>query len=48
MSTLGNEIYLEDLTETIFEDLMRSFKELTPADEAVVWEVAAEKAKKSL
>ena len=42
MSTLQNEIYLENLAETIFEDMMKSFKDLTRAEEKLVYDFACD------
>ena len=39
-----NEIRLEDLAESIFEQMSESFKELTPAEENLIYECACEEA----
>jgi len=39
-----NEIRLEELAETIFEQMSESFKELTPAEENLIYECACEEA----
>ena len=39
-----NEIRLEDLAETIFEQMMESFKDLTPSEEKLVYECALDAA----
>tara|TARA_B100001996_G_scaffold269936_1_gene211137 strand:- start:68 stop:223 length:156 start_codon:yes stop_codon:yes gene_type:complete len=40
MSTIANEINLENRTEEIFEDMMKSFKDLTLMEERIVYHVA--------
>ena len=45
MSCLQNEIYLENLAETIFDDMMKSFKDLTRAEEKLVYDLACDIAK---
>ena len=44
MSTLANETVLETLAETIFEDMVKSFKDLTPSEEQIVYECACDEA----
>ena len=44
MSTLANETVLETLAETIFEDMIKSFKDLTPSEEQIVYECACDEA----
>ena len=44
MSTLANETVLETLAETIFEEMVKSFKDLTPSDEQIIYECACEEA----
>ena len=44
MSTLANETVLETLAETIFEDMVKSFKDLTPSEEQIVYDCACEEA----
>ncbi len=44
MSTLANETVLETLAETIFEDMIKSFKDLTPAEEQIVYDCACDEA----
>ena len=39
-----NENRLEDLAESIFEQMSESFKELTPAEENLIYECACEEA----
>ena len=39
-----NEIRLEELAETIFEQMLESFKDLTPSEEQLVYECACEEA----
>ena len=46
MSCLQNEIYLENLAETIFDDMMKSFKDLTRAEEKLVNDLACDLALK--
>ena len=48
MSCLQNEIYLENLAETIFDDMMKSFKDLTRAEEKLVYDLACDLALKQL
>ena len=43
---LMNETRLEDLAETIFEQMMESFKDLTPSEENLVYECACDEAVK--
>jgi hypothetical protein len=45
MSTLQNEIVLETRAEEIFEDMMKSFKDLTRAEEKLVYDLACDIAK---
>ena len=45
MSCLQNEIHLENLAESIFEDMMKSFKDLTRAEEKLVYDLACDIAK---
>ena len=40
MSCLQNEIHLENLAEQIFEDMMKSFKDLTRSEEKLVYDLA--------
>ena len=42
MSCLQNEIYLENLAESIFDDMMKSFKDLTRAEEKLVYDLACD------
>ena len=44
MSTLANETVLETLAETIFEEMVKSFKDLTPSEEQIVYDCACEEA----
>ena len=44
MSTLANETVLETLAETIFEEMVKSFKDLTPSDEQIIYECACDEA----
>ena len=44
MSTLANETVLETLAETIFEEMVKSFKDLTPSEEQIVYQCACEEA----
>ena len=44
MSTLANESVLETLAETIFEEMVKSFKDLTPSDEQIIYECACDEA----
>ena len=46
MSCLQNEIYLENLAETIFDDMMKSFKNVTRAEEKLVYDLACDLALK--
>ena len=46
MSCPQNEIYLENLAETIFDDMMKSFKDLTRAEEKLVYDLACDLALK--
>ena len=39
-----NENRLEELAETIFEQMMESFKDLTPSEEKLVYECACDEA----
>ena len=48
MSCLQNEVYLENLAETIFDDMMKSFKDLTRAEEKLVYDLACDLALKQL
>ena len=41
---LMNESRLEDLAERIFEEMVLSFKDLTPSDEKIIYECACEEA----
>ncbi len=45
MSTLQNEMILETRAEEIFEDMMKSFKDLTRAEEKLVYDLACDIAK---
>ncbi len=45
MSTLANEINLEDRAETIFEDMMKSFLYLSEIEERLVYKVACMQAR---
>ena len=45
MSTLANEINLEDRAETIFEDMMKSFLDLSEIEERLVYKVACMQAR---
>ena len=45
MSTLQNEMILETRAEEIFEDMMKSFKDLTRAEEKFVYDLACDIAK---
>ena len=45
MSCPQNEVYLENLAEGIFEDMMKSFKDLTRAEEKLVYDLACDIAK---
>ena len=40
MSTLQNEVILENRTEEIFEDMMKSFRDLTDIEERMVYHMA--------
>ena len=42
MSCLQNEIHLENLAEQIFEDMMKSFKDLTRSEEKLVYDLACD------
>lgn len=42
MSCLQNELALENLAETIFEDMMKSFKDLTRSEEKMVYDLACD------
>ena len=42
MSCLQNELALENLAETIFEDMMKSFKDLTRSEEKLVYDLACD------
>jgi hypothetical protein len=42
MSCLQNEIHLENLAEQFFEDMMKSFKDLTRAEEKLVYDLACD------
>ena len=44
MSTLANETVLETLAEPIFEEMVKSFKDLTPSDEQIIYECACDEA----
>ena len=44
MSTLANETVLETLAETIFEEMVKSFKDLTPSEEQIVYDCACDEA----
>ena len=39
-----NELRIEDLAERIFEEMVLSFKDLTPSDEKIIYECACEEA----
>ena len=39
-----NESRLEDLAETIFEQMLESFKDLTPSEENLVYQCACDEA----
>jgi hypothetical protein len=39
-----NELRIEDLAERIFEEMVLSFKDLTPSDEQIIYECACEEA----
>jgi len=39
-----NELRLEELAETIFEQMMESFKDLTPSEQQLVYECACDEA----
>jgi len=41
---LMNESRLEDLAETIFEQMLESFKDLTPSEENLVYQCACDEA----
>ena len=45
MSCLQNEMILETRAEEIFEDMMKSFKDLTRAEEKLVYDLACDIAK---
>ena len=45
MSCIQNEINLETRAEEIFEDMMKSFKDLTRAEEKLVYDLAYDIAK---
>ena len=42
MSCLQNELALENLAESIFEDMMKSFKDLTRSEEKMVYDLACD------
>ena len=42
MSCLQNELALENLAEMIFEDMMKSFKDLTRSEEKMVYDLACD------
>ena len=44
MSTLANQTGLETLAETIFEEMIKSFKDLTPSEEQIVYDCACDEA----
>ena len=44
MSTLANETVHETLAETIFDEMVKSFKDLTPSDEQIIYECACDEA----
>ena len=48
MSTLQNEMILETRAEEIFEDMMKSFKDLTRAEEKLVYDLACDLAQNQL
>ena len=45
MSCIQNEINLETRAEEIFEDMMKSFKDLTRSEEKLVYDLACDIAK---
>lgn len=45
MSCIQNEMILETRAEEIFEDMMKSFKDLTRAEEKLVYDLACDIAK---
>ena len=47
MSTLAKESVLETLAESIFEEIVKSFKDLTPSEEQIVYDCACEEAIKA-
>ena len=42
MSCPQNEIHLENLAESIFDDMMKSFKDLTRSEEKLVYDLACD------
>ena len=45
MSTIANETVLEDLAETIYEEIVRAnFRDLAPSEELLVYEIACDRA----
>ena len=42
MSCLQNELHLENLAEEIFDDMMKSFKDLTRSEEKLVYDLACD------
>ena len=48
MSCIQNELALETRAEEIFEDMMKSFKDLTRAEEKLVYDLACDLALKQL
>ena len=44
MSTLANESVLETVAESIFEEMVKSFKDLTPSEEQIVYDCACAEA----
>ena len=48
MSCIQNEINLETRAEEIFEDMMKSFKDLTRAEEKLVYDLACDLAQNQL
>ena len=48
MSCLQNEIHLENLAEQIFEDMMKSFIDLTRSEDKMVYDLACDLAVRQL
>ena len=45
MSTIANETVLEDLAETIYDEIVKAnFKDLDPSEELLVYEIACDRA----